>query len=89
MNNPDSEFLTIFRRLVPKLDMADSFDQVDWTKVDYVVGTREPVSPLVNFKWQCATCRQAVYTGMRYPDGVKVVCDVCAAGGALEEPGSR
>jgi hypothetical protein len=53
------------------------FPDIDWSTVDYVVGTRDDVT-LTGIHRPCSRCGQSVFTSRRYPIEVAMVCEVCA-----------
>jgi len=57
---------------------------VDWSTVDFVVGTRADVT-MTGIQRPCARCEQAVFTSRCYPDDVAMICEVCALAIAIEE----
>ncbi len=59
------------------LEMLGPPPDVDWSTIDFVVGTREDVTH-TGINRPCARCKQAVYTSRRYPIAVALVCEYCA-----------
>lgn len=57
---------------------------VDWTEVDYIVGTRDDVTR-TGIHRPCTRCTHDVYTSKTYPETVPMICEVCALELAVEE----
>ncbi len=57
---------------------------IDWSTIDYVVGTRADVTQ-TGIKRPCSRCGEDVYTSRRYPQKVSMVCEHCALAIAEEE----
>ena len=53
------------------------FPDIDWSTVDYVVGTRDDVT-LTGIHRPCSRCGLSVFTSRRYPIEVTLVCEYCA-----------
>ena len=53
------------------------FSEIDWSTVDYVVGTRDDVTR-TGIHRPCSRCGHSVFTSRRYPIEVAMVCEVCA-----------
>lgn len=50
---------------------------IDWSTVDYVVGTRADVTR-TGIHRPCSRCQEPVFTSRRYPIAVAMICEVCA-----------
>lgn len=59
------------------LEMLGPPPDIDWSTIDFVVGTREDVTR-TGINRPCARCKKAVFTARRYPIEVALVCEYCA-----------
>jgi len=48
----------------------------DWSRSRWVLGSSEDVTH-TDIKQPCAGCSERVYTSVRYPHDIAVVCEVC------------
>lgn len=60
------------RKRAPGIDTT-----IDWSQIDYVVGTRADVTR-TGINRPCTRCTLPVFTARRYPHDVAMVCEVCA-----------
>lgn len=56
----------------------------DWTKKTWVLGTSEYITQN-DIRRSCADCGENVYTSVRYPDDIAIICEVCAYAVLIEE----
>jgi hypothetical protein len=66
----------VIKRVRSTLHNRDT--EMDFTELDYVLGTRDPVTPWSTER-RCALGNHPVYTSMVYPDDVLIVCLECAS----------
>jgi hypothetical protein len=72
-----------YRRTKPRPKPSE-VDGVDWTEVDYIVGTRDDVTQ-TGIHRPCTRCQHDVFTSKQYPETVPMICEVCALALAVEE----
>jgi hypothetical protein len=55
----------------------DPGSDIDWSTIDYVVGTRTDVTR-TGINRPCSRCGEPVFTSRRYPAHVSMICEYCA-----------